>query len=83
MSETNKDTSFQPSRDILEKIPHIVANPWLYDSALSEEDCMFYKIKGTCHQCGISVRFHRDDCIFSMNQLLLSSISFSGVNGFV
>ena len=45
-------------------------NPWLYDPLLTDEERMFWKLKGTCHECKISVRHHRDDCCFSSNQLM-------------
>jgi hypothetical protein len=45
-------------------------NPWLYDPQLSDEETMFWKLKGDCHVCKISVRHHRDDCCFSANQLM-------------
>jgi len=31
---------------------------------------MILKLKDQCPRCGISARFHRDDCEFSMNQLM-------------
>jgi len=48
--------------------------PWLYDPAISHEEAMFYKLKDKCHVCGVSPRFHRDDCPYSMNQLYFAEL---------
>ena len=54
---------------------YISLNPWLYDDALTEEECIMWKLKDTCHVCGMSVKFHRDDCAFSYSQLCFASIA--------
>ncbi len=45
-------------------------DPWLYDRDVTLEEAMILKLKDQCPRCGISARFHRDDCEFSMNQLM-------------
>ena len=48
----------------------ISKDPWLYDPNTGLEEAMLLKLKDQCPRCGISARFHRDDCEFSMNQLM-------------
>ena len=52
----------------------ISSEPWLYDPELTHEEAMFYKLKDKCHVCGISPRFHRDDCPYSRNQLYFAEL---------
>jgi hypothetical protein len=48
----------------------ISKDPWLYDTNVTLEEAMILKLKDQCPRCGISARFHRDDCEFSMQQLM-------------
>ena len=48
--------------------------PWLYDSDLTDEERMVWKIKDKCHVCRIPPRFHRDDCPWSHNQLMFAEL---------
>ena len=57
-----------------DKILHIQLNPWLYDDQLTDEDKILYKLKNICHLCGMKPDFHRDDCIYSANQLMLAGL---------
>ena len=50
-------------------------NPWIYDPLLTDEERMFWKLKGECHVCRINVRFHRDDCCFSSTQLMYEQMN--------
>ena len=49
---------------------------------------MFYKLKDKCHVCGISPRFHRDDCPYSMPQLHFAEldrhdIALGNINSYI
>ena len=62
--------------------------PWLYDPSVTKEDAMFYKLKDRCHVCGISPRFHRDDCPYSMPQLHFAEldrhdIALGNINSYI
>jgi hypothetical protein len=61
--------------DYSELTPRQVSlNPWLYDPALPPGEMMYWKLKGVCHECRISVSHHRDDCCFSSNQLMFAQM---------
>ena len=45
-------------------------DPWLYDRDTTAEEAIILKLKDQCPRCGISARYHRDDCEFSMTQLM-------------
>ena len=62
-------------RTEVDKIKHIQDNPWLYDSSLTEEEVMYWKLRGICHQCHVDPHYHRDDCIFSANQQMLAGLT--------
>ena len=66
--------SDRTAADDLDDLMYISLNPWLYDDALTKEECMMWKLKNTCHVCGISVKYHRDDCAFSAPQLSFAAI---------
>ena len=55
----------------------ISKDPWLYDNTVTLEEAMILKLKDNCPQCGISARFHRDDCEFSMQQLMFRELESS------
>ena len=55
----------------------ISKDPWLYDNTVTLEEAMILKLKDKCPQCGISARFHRDDCEFSMQQLMFRELESS------
>ena len=46
----------------------------LYDNTVTLEQAMILKLKDQCPRCGISARFHRDDCEFSMQQLMFREL---------
>ena len=48
----------------------ISKDPWLYDPDTTTEECIILKLKDQCPQCGYSARYHRDDCEYSMSQLM-------------
>ena len=52
----------------------ISKDPWLYDNTITLEEAMILKLKDQCPRCGISARFHRDDCEFSMQQLMFREL---------
>ena len=61
--------------DYSEVDPSVVSrNPWLYDPQLTPEEMMYWKLKGVCHECKISVKHHRDDCVFSANQVMFAKM---------
>ncbi len=66
MYETNNTPTIE------EKLTHISQNPWLYDDNLDDNDRMMWKLKNKCHLCSIDPMFHRDDCGFSIPQLMMS-----------
>ena len=57
-----------------EQLTHISRNPWLYDNTLSSIDIIQWKLRDECHVCGTSVRYHRDDCMFSFNQMYFAEM---------
>ena len=60
----------------------ISRDPWLFDSSITVEEAMILKLKNKCPQCGMDPRYHRDDCEFSMNQLMFRELE-SGDNSFI
>ena len=57
-----------------DRIKKISENPWLFDDSLTDEEIVYWKLKGICHNCGIDPRFHRDDCAWSANQQMLAGL---------
>ena len=57
------------------EIGHIAANPWLYDETFTNEERMFWKLKNVCHKCGTDPAYHKDDCQYSMPQLMLLGLT--------
>ena len=49
-------------------------DPWLYDPIVDEDDVLFYKLKDKCPRCGVSAKHHRDDCTWSMQQLMFAEL---------
>lgn len=60
------------NQKIEDKLLHISHNPWLYDDNLDDQDRMMWKLKNICHLCHIDPTFHRDDCGYSLPQLMMS-----------
>lgn len=60
---------FEIERSLLNEIQNKSREPWIHDPSLTDEERMYYKIKGVCHLCGIDPKYHRDDCVFSDVQL--------------
>lgn len=67
----------------------ISKNPWLYDDTLTDEERIYWKLKGQCHACRYDVRHHKDDCMYSdvqlhfqqiENELYDNKFTFYGVN---
>ena len=52
-------------------------DPWIYDPIVEEDDVMFYKLKDKCPRCGMSAKHHRDDCTWSMQQLMFAELEQS------
>ena len=57
-----------------EQLTHISRNPWLYDNTLTSIDIIQWKLRNECHVCGMGVKYHRDDCAFSYNQLYFAEM---------
>jgi hypothetical protein len=57
-----------------ERIKNIAENPWLFDDSLTDEERIYWKLRGVCHMCGIDPHFHRDDCSWSANQQMLAGL---------
>ena len=73
------DPNFDGWRDVSQRASFGTANEWLhkawlYDSDLTDEERMVWKIKDKCHVCRIPPRFHRDDCPWSHNQLMFAEL---------
>ena len=60
--------------DAWEKISR---DPWLFDKDTTVEEAMILKLKNQCPQCGYPSQFHRDDCEYSMNQLMFRELESS------
>jgi len=58
-----------------DRIHYIQLNPWLFDENLTDEERLYWKLKGVCHSCGIDPHYHRDDCIYSANQQMLFGLN--------
>ena len=56
------------------QLTHISHNPWLYDESLTSIDIIQWKLREECHVCGMGVKYHRDDCVFSYNQLYFAEM---------
>lgn len=52
----------------------ISRDPWLYDPNVTIEEAMILKLKDKCPRCGYSARYHKDDCEFSMQQLMFREL---------
>lgn len=48
----------------------ISRDPWLYDKNVTLEEAIILKLKDRCPRCGYSAKYHKDDCEFSMQQLM-------------
>ena len=52
-------------------------DPWIYDPIVSEDEVMYYKLKDKWPRCGMSAKHHRDDCTWSMQQLMFAELEQS------
>lgn len=52
----------------------ISKDPWLFDPNTTVEEAMILKLKDKCPSCGYSARYHRDDCEYSINQLMFREL---------
>ena len=68
------DTPISEIKKKQQIVDHISLNPWLYDLSLTNIDVIEWKLRGDCHVCGMSVKHHRDDCVFSSVQLYFAEM---------
>ena len=52
----------------------ISKDPWLFDANTTVEEAMILKLKDKCPSCGYSARYHKDDCEYSINQLMFREL---------
>jgi len=81
---------YEIDRSLQMTIASISREPWLFDDSLSDEEKMYWKLKGECHVCRYDAKFHRDDCQYSDVQLHFQQmekelyntreLSFYGIN---
>lgn len=80
---------YEIDRSLQMTIASISKQPWLFDDSLSDEEKMYWKLKGQCHVCRYDARYHKDDCQYSDVQLHYqqmerelydSKFTFYGVN---
>ena len=65
---------YEDMHDAWQKISR---DPWLFDKDTRVEESMILKLKNKCPRCGMPSQYHRDDCEYSMNQLMFRELESS------